>query len=408
MELRTQLLEDLIKKYEKSKHFRNPKESNRRVFLSKEKKEMTGYDWESLSSNELFVEEALVLEQEDLIVIHWEVPQKVLSQVSLNLEQVEKAYGILGKMPPWKVVEQVSLFIASSLKDLRCGWLMDWKKELLSEMERTWKLPSFFQKGEEHGKGLCALVYAFDRFPDCGMTLRSFSIQVFHHSKILEQQYLTDFIKILKTYHPEVSLLWKEGSMSDKEILQMVGITPRGEVFYISGNFRLEFTHGILDVGAVGESGLALTGQSVEDLRKIHLDEVEELYFIENKTNYDAFVLNKKEQVAVIYHGGYFSPSKGKFFEKISADLEKVKLFFWGDIDLGGFRMFQRLQCIFPTLLPYEMGKEEVITYAEYGLERTGEYLEKLQDLQGDFPLFQDAILEIVKRGVTIEQEVML
>lgn len=414
MRLQTKLLEDLMKKYEKSKHFRSPNQSNRRVFLSKEKGEMKGYCWESEVSKELFIEEALFLEKEQVILILWEKPQQVLSQVTLNLAQVEKAYGLLEKIPPWQEVEGAGAFLRDALGDLNLPWLLEWKERLLLEMEQTWKLPSFLQKGEAYGKNFCALLCAFDGFSThlChGMTLRSFSIKVFHHSKVLEQQYLPEFIKLLKEYHPEVSALWKDASLSEKEILQMVGITPRGEMFSLSGNLRLEFSKGTLEIAAVGGSGLALTGESCGELKKIHLDGVKELYFIENKTNYEDFVWRKEEHQAVIYHGGFFSPSKGKFFQKISDDLEKteeVKVFFWGDIDLGGFRMFQRLQGIFPSLMPYKMGEEEVGTFAKFGLPRSVEYLEKLKEKQGEFPLFQGAIEEILKHEVTIEQEVLL
>lgn len=408
MELKTQLLEDLMKKYEKSKHFRQPHQSHRRVFLSKEKKEMKGYNWESVASNSLFAEEALFLEAENLIQIQWEVPQKVLWEVSLNLENVEKAYGLLGKIPPWQQAEADVIFLEKALSAIHLPWLCQWKTDLLSQIAQTWKPPSFLLKGQEYGEKFCALLCAFQSLPESGLTLRSFSIQVFHHSKDLEKQYLSDFLKVLKDYHPEVSLFWKDMSLTDKEILQLVGITPRGEQFSLSGNMRLTFSTGVLDLGAVGKWGLALTGESSKDLEEIALEGVEEIFFIENKTNYEDFLHERKEHQAALYHGGFFSPSKGAFFRKFVPYVQGIPVYFWGDIDLGGFCMFGRLQEIFPDLLPYAMGAEEVEAYGSLGLPRSVAYLEKLEERKGEFPLFQEAIEGILSQGVTIEQEVFL
>ncbi|MFI3255285.1 MAG: DUF2220 family protein [Eubacteriales bacterium] len=408
MNLQTKILEDLIKKYEKSKHLRSPNQSNRRVFLSKEKGELKGYQWESVSSLALFADEAQFLEKEELIAIQWEVAGRVLAQVSLNLQNIEKSYGLLGKNPPWVEAEAAVTLLCGSLQGLCCPWLIKWREDAVESIETTWKLPSFFKKGVDYVENLCLLLVAFDKFPEGGMTLRSFSVQVFHNSKDLEQVYLDDFLKILREYHPELSELWKETHLSDKEILQLVGLTPRGELFQLSGDIVLEFPHGFLDVGVVGACGLALTAESCKNITKIQMNQVKELYFIENKTNYDAFVLLRKEDQAVIYHGGFFSPSKGAFFQKFLPYVENRTVYFWGDIDMGGFSMYKRLHGVFSNLAPYCMGKEEVLLYGNLGLKRNDEYLAKLEEVQGGFPEFEEVITEILRLGVTIEQEVML
>lgn len=72
--------------------------------------------------------------------------------------------------------------------------------------------------------------------------------------------------------------------------------------------------------------------------------------------------------------------------------------------------MFSRLQQIFPQLQPMRMRAEDVDRYAQYGLRRDDSYLGRLQTAfeTGEFPMFQDAIQEILRYRVTIEQEVFL
>ncbi len=85
-------------------------------------------------------------------------------------------------------------------------------------------------------------------------------------------------------------------------------------------------------------------------------------------------------------------------------------MYFWADIDLGGFRMFSELQSILPQLQPMRMNASDVIQYAPQGLVRSEIYLNRIADAMkhGEYPLFQDAMREILNFGITIEQEVFL
>ena len=80
----------------------------------------------------------------------------------------------------------------------------------------------------------------------------------------------------------------------------------------------------------------------------------------------------------------------------------------WANIDLGGFRMFEQLQQVFPALIPFRMSIENVIEYKDKGLARSASYMEKLQQAAQHkrFPLFADVISALLDCGVTIEQEV--
>lgn len=98
--LNTSILRNLLDKYEKSKHLKEPNTSTRRVTLSKEKGELKGYQWENLSSLELFRNEVLFLESQNLVSVEWEVEHKVISLVTLLLDQVEDSYKLLNCPPP--------------------------------------------------------------------------------------------------------------------------------------------------------------------------------------------------------------------------------------------------------------------------------------------------------------------
>lgn len=142
------------------------------------------------------------------------------------------------------------------------------------------------------------------------------------------------------------------------------------------------------------------------------MSNIQKVVFIENKTNYDEY-LNSEIQGSelVIYHGGFLSPQKRKLIQRIKDSLSTaIPVFFWADIDLGGFQMFSHLQQIIPELLPMRMSAEDVRKYSGFGLVRTAKYLRNLEEMlqNGEHRLFHEAIREILNCGKTIEQEVFL
>ena len=72
--------------------------------------------------------------------------------------------------------------------------------------------------------------------------------------------------------------------------------------------------------------------------------------------------------------------------------------------------MFEKLQATFPRLTPMRMCADYVVKYHSLGKPRGADYLAQLQVCRNDnkYPLFLEVIDQILKYGVTIEQEVFL
>ena len=118
-----------------------------------------------------------------------------------------------------------------------------------------------------------------------------------------------------------------------------------------------------------------------------------------------------KPNTLAVYHGGFLSPQKRKLFLKIrDAESKGTQTYFWADIDLGGFQMYAHLQEIFPDVQPIRMFGEDVVKHCRNGLKRPVKYLKQLEQMltEGTYPVFEDAIREILNLGVTIEQESFL
>lgn len=96
--------------------------------------------------------------------------------------------------------------------------------------------------------------------------------------------------------------------------------------------------------------GLALPSTSINQIVSIDLTRIQKIVFIENKTNYDEYILSElTHDTLAVYHGGFLSPQKKKLFQKLGEAVQtNYDVFFWADIDLGGFQMFAQLQQIHP------------------------------------------------------------
>lgn len=133
----------------------------------------------------------------------------------------------------------------------------------------------------------------------------------------------------------------------------------------------------------------------------LRLDQIMQCYVISEK----------RPEELVVYHGGFLSPQKRKLVTLIAqAASETIHMRFWADIDVGGFRMFDSLQKLIPSVVPMRMSGEFVDKYYEHGLARSEAYLSSLREdaNNGKYSLFQDAIEKILNYGITIEQEIFL
>jgi hypothetical protein len=242
--------------------------------------------------------------------------------------------------------------------------------------------------------------------------MRAFSSKCFHDTKYFERNVREIFLRIARKYNAELALACEENPLGERDQLAFLGIYARPELYELAGDCILQTHQGNICVGAASPYGLAFPSTLVDAITGIDLKAIQCITFIENKTNYDEYLISERQpKELVIYHGGFLSPQKRKLFALIADTASPfIQVRFWADIDMGGFQMFEQLQKRIPRLQPMRMSGSFVEKYHQDGLLRPEKYLSKLKtDMQnGAYPLFADAIREILKYGVTIEQEIFL
>ena len=404
------ILNRLLDKYENSKHLSEPGTSTRRVMLRIEKKELPEYIYEDAAIRDSYNEAALELEKQHLVQLKWVKGCPVLSAVILCLDRIIPCYAAAERVHPRVRAKQVSDAVRIALAGVAVPWIMAWKEDVCKSADEQMKVPAFCKKDDASLRDLLGALRGYAALSG-SITMRAFSSRCFSDTKYFERNVRDLFLTIARKYDTELALACDENKLGEREQLAFLGIYARPELYELAGNCTIQTSQGSICIGAA-PYGLALPSTLVDFIMEIDLTAIRSITFIENKTNYDAYVMSEKQpEELVVYHGGFLSPKKKRLIASIAhAASETTKIRFWADIDTGGFRMFRHLQELIPSLTPMRMSGEFVDSFHEYGLARSEEYLSSLRiDMEnGKYPLFQDAIEQILDYGVTIEQETFL
>lgn len=404
------ILNRLLDKYENSKHLLAPGASARRVMLKVEKKDIPEYIYEDAVIRDAYNEAALELEKKHLVQLEWVKGRPVLSAIVLRLDQISQCYAFAERMHPKVRASQIIQLIDGSLKDVAIPWIIAWKVDVCRSAAEQLKIPAFCKTDDTP---LQDLLCAFREYSALSgsITMRAFSSKCFSDTKYFERNVRDLFLRIARKYDADLANSCDENELGEREQMAYLGIYARPELYELAGNCLVRTEQGTICIGAA-PYGLALPSTLIDSITAIDLTAIQCITFIENKTNYDEYVMSEKQPgELVIYHGGFLSPQKRKLVTMIAhAAAKGVKVRFWADIDAGGFRMFDNLQKLISSVLPMRMSGEFVEKFYEHGLMRSREYLSELEaDLKsGRYLLFKDAIGKILSYGVTIEQETFL
>ena len=408
------IINRLLDKYESSKHLYEPGVSNRRVMLRTDprKKEFPEYEYENATIRDSFNEAAQELAQQNLITIQWLKARPVLECVILNVEAVMECYKLVGRTHPKDLALEVASLVRKELEYASTEWIVAWRDDICVKAGEEFKVPTYCKKDLSQLETLLVALRAYDLQNGESTTMRAFSSRCYRDTKLFERNVRELFLQVARKYDSALAEICEHEDLGVRDQLAYLGIYARPELYELAGNVIIHTRAGSIDLNAAGDCGLALPSTVVDDIISFDLNAIRCVTFIENKTNYDEYIRTEKQSdELVIYHGGFISPKKRALFSKLAiAAHGELTVRFWGDIDLGGFQMYEQLQKTIPSVQPMRMSATEVEKYYQNGLARTEEYLCKLRasHFNHDGSCFKPAIEKIAEYGVTIEQEAFL
>ena len=311
----------------------------------------------------------------------WERKGYVVKRVWLNTDRADEAFAFIGRKSAHSATNELIALFKEYSERIHTLWITEYLSKQISVMSER------------------------------SISMRAFSIRLYDDSKYFENNIKKYIADIAAKNEPELKDM---DELSEREILAQIGIIMMPETFEFCGDMTIGFSEGKVDFSPI-RSGSCITSDCVKDIRYITLDRhISRLLFIENKTNYSEYCLNSKRfDELVIYHGGFYSPAHGVFFKLIAdaARSNNIPVYFWADIDYGGFRMFVRLKKnIIPTLRPLNMNSYAYSSHSEKLLVRNDKYIQRMLELltDTDYEIFYDVIYKIAQNKGTVEQECFL
>ena len=409
---KTQILSDLLARYESSDVFRTGAQT-RRIFLPKSTLAKLTAVMESPDEKQEILECLEDLSDQGLLSFSWEKHEEgnLISRVWLNTDPdaIEKSYKVSGRVNAKRQQEWLIQRLSAAAEEVPEGEIREFLLEQRAWVCEKHKIPRFFtgKQTEDERLFLCLTFLAGNTGE---VSERVLSSRLFGDSKIFERSVRALVLKVLRAIEKQN----EEEPLRDEEVLQKYGIVRWPEIMEFCGRISCELDDGSLIDYQNSIYGACINSDTVLHIRNIRFHNVRRVLFIENKANYIWYVRSQRQSdELVIFHGGFFSPAKGSFFSLLYRDGKDVKSWeHWSDIDLGGFRIFQRLKSkVILSLQPCYMDIQTLLEReADCMRIEDDTYLKKLELLLTDpsYEIFHDLIRVMIQKKIRLEQEQLI
>lgn len=230
--------------------------------------------------------------------------------------------------------------------------------------------------------------------------LREASMLIYGSSKYLEENTLEHICRILRS-------ALKRPCGPDElldEILVDFYITKEKQKLYIKGPAQIKIKDTIMNL-ACFKDGIEFSSDEIKSIEKITINACC-FMTVENLSSYYRCF---KEDTAYFYLGGYAGRYQRDFLQMVYRDNPDISYLHFGDIDAGGFYIFQRLKQV--TSIPFSMYKMFV---AELKDDRYSSCLQpltendkkRLESLAKE-PEFATTAAYMLQNNVKLEQEII-
>ncbi|QNO15932.1 hypothetical protein HYG86_14725 [Alkalicella caledoniensis] len=408
------ILEKLIGKYENSKSSKGTTSTRKIAFRMQNEKKLNR-NMEIAEEKEQFLAILERLKQRGLIDYSWVRYEtgNLVDRIWLILEEgkIRECYQILKRVPKGDKVDTLKQYIVDSLTKIKQAEeeIRPFLEKQLEYIQQKQSIPRFFTDDRELSNSilncLCYLAQNEQEIQE-----RVLSSYLYNDSKYFERHVKGKVLSILRAIKKE-----KGEEVAEEELLPEKGVVKWPEILEFTGKVIVYVSQGTPVDFSSQQYGAYINSLTVVEVQQIDVSKVKRVLFIENKANYVWYIQQRKEEELVIYHGGCYSPVKGKWFRKLyesfEQEKEEVEFYHWGDIDLGGLKIFIRLKAeIIPHLKPYKMDIETLENNQEKGTSMKESYRKLLEEMRKDIKYkdFDNLIKRMLELDIRLEQEQLL
>ncbi len=212
-----------------------------------------------------------------------------------------------------------------------------WLRSVFEEAMARWQ-----RGGRAHGltvddgaeiTTLYQAVDAVDRGKHHGLDLRTFSARCLGDSKAMER--LQSRIAAVLRSHLKLP------DLNDAEVYAEIGLEKYPQPLFLKGPLELTYGGKRLELEGVGPY-LAVSPDGITEIASAGSPDY--VLVIENLTSYQRHVRELDDRGIVLYSGGFPGPTFRALLGRLDEHLDAgLPFFHWGDVDLGGLRIFARL-----------------------------------------------------------------
>ena len=419
-QMEKKILNELLDRYERSRLFREGASSQRILVNVAASEQFAGLQYEADTKQDFF--EALKELREcgvvDFAWVRFERGNLVdRFWLVTTAEALETGYARAGRKPREKSLLRLEKQLEQAIACMQDSDLKEFTEELLAEVRVKRKIPRFLfdDKGnaaaaaqaERKNERLLLILSELSAGKDEEME-RVLSSRLFGDSKYFEHELKSKTLSILRAIAKEAG----EGEATDEELLAGRGLVRWPELLEFAGPVTLHLDDGSKACLDALRYGAGISSETVRHTVSLS-GPVRQITSIENKANYVWYVADcRQEDELVLYHGGFYSPVKGRLFGLVAEAFPEVPVRHWSDIDLGGFRLYHRLKSkIFPRLLPYRMDLSTLEAFSDRAMPIESEgYRRELEKLltEDDYAVFHEVIRLMLEKNLRLEQEALL
>ena len=421
MNYEQELLHRLIDKYEKSKAFLTGV-FTRKIALTAAQEDWIQRRMENPEEKRLFFAVLKDLKESGLIDYSWERFEQgnLVDKIWLVPDEaaVRACYKRLGRRPAREEAESLAELIREYRRRLAtenslARFLADYEEELRAKGQ----IRQYFTHEPELNENILKCLIFMEQ--NQGEQLeRLMSSSLYGDSKYFERHVKSKVLAILRAVKRREQEEGISDSMpEDDELLLEKGVVRWPEILEFTGRLRVALDDGnVIDYGPQVR-GAYINSETVKHAVSVEAEGIRRVLFIENKANYVWYISQKPAgDELVILHGGCYSPIKGRWFRLVYEGCRRqshaAEYLHWGDVDVGGFRMFRRLkEQIVPELAPYRMDRASLEQYRDQAMRITSEaYLKTLEDMENDpeYEVFREVIGMMRAERIRLEQEQMI
>ncbi|MFC5404309.1 Wadjet anti-phage system protein JetD domain-containing protein [Cohnella soli] len=350
--------------------------------------------------NETVVE----LERRGVLTLVWQRYREGqdVAKVYLMPEAVHKAYSLADVTPKNEKTERM-LRLLKPLEEHPWEWVRSWFEKIAAALSGR-KSGGLDLDDPQRASDLASVLCALPGL-DADVPKRLFSLSMFGDTKYFERNVESSLLSLLRQHY------FSEGMERDEELLESVGIVQNPAFVYVCGPLQLIVNDRATETGTL-PGGIALSQETIRRIVRMEIAGAARIVTIENLTSYHQWITRHadRQDLLTVYTGGFPSRTAQQFFAKLSkaAFLADIPVFHWGDMDVGGIRIFEYMRHqYFPKLTPLYMNEEIFLRYSDRGIPVSASYLAKIATLADDASYGEWAgLLRLMEHmQIRIEQE---